>query len=75
MQKRKPSRDDQKNADRAACLILALRTNYKEIDNAQWIGGLITILANTYKELNISYEDFCDSIDDIKEFYKYLWEE
>lgn len=74
MIERDPLPDDQEKATMAYQLIEELVESNPQLDYNVWMGGLWTAISNCYHANDITYEQFCREIDDVKEFYKHMWE-
>lgn len=70
---RPPQKDDQKKAEEAYCLLEDFFLLHPEIEGAIFAGGMFTHIAENFQESGGSHEDFCSELDELKVFYKYLW--
>ena len=40
-----------------------------------WVGAMLTLICESFHASNLTYEQFCNEMDLIKDNYKYLWNE
>lgn len=45
----------------------------KEISTEAWMDACVRFIVEVYKCNNLAYEDFCEMMDDVKNFYKDKW--
>jgi hypothetical protein len=74
VQKRKSLPEDKEKIDEGIKIIQATMRNHPEIDGNQWLGALATLVARTFHNSHLSYEQFEGEMERIKNFYKYLWD-
>ncbi len=75
MKKRPPKNDDNENTEKAYQLLMKLMTEHAEIESSLWYGALWSLLANGYKENNLSYEDFSKEVKRAMKHYKSWFEQ
>jgi hypothetical protein len=75
MRYREPKADDIPNCQKAIKLVHELVDLNTHVELNIWIGVFFSFIARTVHHNDHSYKDFCETIDELKEGYRYLWEE
>jgi len=72
-EKRVPQPDDQKNTEKALRLLCDTVDLNPGIENNIWQGACISLIVNSYIESGLTYQQFCEELDDIKKYFKNRW--
>jgi hypothetical protein len=67
--------NDQENIQKAYELISNLIEEHTEIESTLWVGDIYSMLVSGYLKNGFSYEDFCEELNKISEFYKSRWDD
>jgi len=68
-------KDEEDQLIKAQILLDELIKLNSDIKHGLWIAVFLKVTATSVQYSGVSHEDFCKSLDDIKDFYKYLWDE
>lgn len=65
---------NQDNAERAYLLINKMMNEHSEIEQKLWCVALFSTLATGYKQGGLSYNDFCEELNNACLHYKKWWD-
>lgn len=65
---------DQKDAKVALGLLMAFIESHPELDGNIWASAVLGLLANTFCNNGISYEEFREEISQALDFYRNYWD-
>ena len=73
--KKRPSKvSDQENVERAYKILYKASRSETKIESTLWYGAAWSLIVNGYINSGSTYEEFCEEMDRIKEFYKAWWD-
>lgn len=70
MKRRTSKKNDQKETERAFQIIQKAIEEHPEIEPTLWAGALFSKIVQGCETSGLSYLEFCEMIDDAKNFYK-----
>lgn len=65
--------DDEEITTKATEMLIELMSKHDEIEGALWMGAMFTCIASGYINTGVSYKNFCQELEDVKQFYKEKW--
>lgn len=74
MKKRESKPSDQDEAEKAFNLIKKLVIENPQIESSIWVAGCWSALVNCYQDSGMSFECFCQEMEDVKKCYRVWWE-
>jgi len=74
MRKRRPKKTDQENTEKAYLLLIELAEKNPQIETSLWMGALISAFVDMHMRTKNPYQNFCLTLEQIKEHYKDWWD-
>jgi len=72
---RNPKSSDQEELEKAFQILRKTMQSHPEIENTLWAGAIMSCFVDGHINSEVSYEDFCESLDSIKKHYKKWFED
>ena len=73
MKLRNPKHNDQNNIEIAYSQLIKL-INSSSIESTLWVSAIISAVVKNYIISDISYNQFCEDLDEMKIIYKNWWD-
>jgi len=71
---RQPKESDQEVTEKIVLLLKKFMLNNEQIEPTLFYSAITRLLVRGFINSGSSYQEFCDEIDDVKEFYKSRWD-
>ena len=72
---REPTQDDLEKVKKAYVLFIDLTNSHPDIEPNVWVSSLFSCIAGTFKDNNLTYEEFSTHVLDAVKFYKKWWDD
>lgn len=72
---REPKEDDQAQIDMCFNMIKSTAISNPEIEGAIWVSVCFSLIAESFKENGLSYEDYCEEMNNAMRHYKSWFDE
>lgn len=72
---REPKEDDQEKSEFCLSMICEFMKANLDIDPALWMGAFLSFIATGMHVSGGSFQQFCETLDQVKEHYKGMWDE